>query len=56
VQQEQRLCVVCHESEKTVLLLPCRHLCVCQLCSQHDGLDACPLCRQAIAEKLDVYA
>ena len=55
-EREQRLCVICQENEKTCLLLPCRHLCLCKDCSRRSEVKACPLCRIAIQQKIDVYA
>ncbi len=55
-QKEQRLCVICQEREKSVVLLPCRHLCLCANCATHDMLDQCPLCREGIAHKISVFA
>lgn len=36
-------CVVCLTNEKSVILMPCRHMCVCEVCFTH--LDKCPVCR-----------
>jgi len=36
-------CVVCLTEPKSVILLPCRHMCVCATCFSH--LDKCPVCR-----------
>lgn len=36
-------CVVCLTEQKEVILLPCRHMCVCQSCFVH--IDKCPVCR-----------
>lgn len=55
-QNEQRMCVVCQDKEKSVVLLPCRHMCVCAACSEHAQLKNCPLCREAIAHKISVFA
>mmetsp|Transcript_38111 Transcript_38111/g.75975 ORF Transcript_38111/g.75975 Transcript_38111/m.75975 type:complete len:536 (-) Transcript_38111:159-1766(-) len=55
-QNEQRMCVICQDSEKSVVLLPCRHMCVCASCSEHAQLTTCPLCRVAIAHKINVFA
>jgi hypothetical protein len=56
LQEEQSCCVICTEESKTVLLLPCRHLCVCRKCSERSELMNCPLCRTYITEKIGVFA
>jgi hypothetical protein len=52
-----RECVVCWEEEPCVLLLPCRHLCCCEGCSQ--ALQAagkqCPMCRAAVEQHISVF-
>ena len=55
-QQEKNICVICQVETKTVLLLPCRHLCTCKECSKRVELVNCPLCRTFITEKIDVFA
>ncbi|CAK4067068.1 unnamed protein product [Aphanomyces euteiches] len=47
-------CVVCLTGTKTVLLLPCKHLCLCQKCSAMVTAE-CPLCKTKIESKTDVY-
>ena len=53
------MCSVCLEREKTVLLLPCRHLCLCSGCSAE--LEAspehgnCPMCRKYIEKHVEIY-
>jgi len=56
LQEDQSCCVICTEESKTVLLLPCRHLCVCRECSVRSELTNCPLCRTYITEKIGVFA
>ena len=53
---DRRLCVICCEKEKSIVLLPCRHMCLCEDCSEHDDLLQCPLCRRQIAHKFSVFA
>jgi hypothetical protein len=45
-------CVVCLTLPKAVLLLPCRHLCVCDACLVF--LDKCPVCRAAFEEYISI--
>jgi len=56
VQNEQRLCVICCHEERTIVLLPCRHLCLCGPCSEHESLRDCPLCRKPIQHKFSVFS
>lgn len=50
---ESKLCNVCLEKDKTILLVPCRHRCVCHTCSEK--LEICPICRTAVQEKWPVF-
>lgn len=55
-QQELKLCVICLSSEKSILCLPCRHLCLCGSCASRQEVDKCPICRLEIDEMIQVYA
>ncbi|XVF18286.1 hypothetical protein REPUB_Repub11eG0008100 [Reevesia pubescens] len=42
-EEGSRLCRNCGEEESSVLLLPCRHLCLCTVCGSN--LHICPICK-----------
>ncbi|CAG9539081.1 unnamed protein product [Cercopithifilaria johnstoni] len=52
-------CCICFIHEKSILLQPCNHICVCARCVE-ELLEAyeeplCPLCRSIITSYFDVY-
>ncbi len=51
--REQRMCRVCRCNDVSILLLPCRHLCLCKECETR--LDTCPLCRSLKNASVQVY-
>ncbi|XP_024403437.1 probable BOI-related E3 ubiquitin-protein ligase 3 [Physcomitrium patens] len=51
--REQRTCRVCRCKDVSMLLLPCRHLCLCLGCEGQ--LHACPLCRTPKNASVQVY-
>ncbi|XP_068222939.1 uncharacterized protein [Palaemon carinicauda] len=56
-ERESQLCIVCQDQVKCVILLPCRHLCLCDACRSaiitRDNI--CPVCRRPILETIRVY-
>jgi hypothetical protein len=46
-------CVCCKKEKKNVLMVPCRHNVVCQVCAEE--MVECPLCKRAIEEKIKIY-
>lgn len=51
----ERRCIICHDREKSVILMPCRHLCLCLECSNNTAVEICPKCRGIICNKIEVY-
>ena len=63
------LCTICKSGPKCVVLMPCRHFCVCETCSQAlkngstwdddkqlcNTQPTCPICRAIIADYVSVY-
>ncbi|XP_057870963.1 probable BOI-related E3 ubiquitin-protein ligase 3 isoform X2 [Cryptomeria japonica] len=51
--KEQRTCRVCRSSDVCMLLLPCRHLCLCRECESR--LSNCPLCQSFKKSSMPVH-
>lgn len=51
-------CVICQDKMKSIVLLPCRHLCLCQDCFRQlrRYRRECPMCRQPYEHSIQVYA
>ena len=51
------LCVVCMEREKKVILLPCRHICMCKACTDKIVGDSaqCPVCREHVVDSIEGF-
>ncbi|XP_078438009.1 BOI-related E3 ubiquitin-protein ligase 1-like [Wolffia australiana] len=47
-----KLCRACRRNTAAVLVLPCRHLCLCKDCA---GVEACPVCLCARTACLEVF-
>ena len=47
-----RMCKKCGERESIVLLLPCRHLCLCTMCGS--TIHHCPVCHSGINASVHV--
>lgn len=67
---ERKLCVACYTHERTVLMLPCKHLCMCDGCSsllmstaaedarrsrQEDLKPRCPVCRADVNQLMSIF-
>lgn len=51
-------CVICHENLKSMMYMPCRHLCVCKKCckSYREYSNRCALCNKEFHDIVNVYA
>jgi len=56
-QREARLCVVCIDQERTNVVVPCGHFCLCEVCTEQLPKPIkCPVCRGGAREILRVYS
>lgn len=46
-------CKICLSDEFSMLLFPCRHISMCEMCS--DRVPFCPICQQTYSEKRRIY-
>jgi predicted nucleic acid-binding protein len=55
--QSNAVCVVCMEHPKCIVLLPCRHMCLCENCGESAPakLCQCPMCREDITMTFKVF-
>lgn len=47
---ERKKCIVCCERDKCVVLLPCKHMSMCQECSEK--VKECPICKQVVVDRI----
>ena len=51
--EPSNLCVICMDAPKCVVLMPCKHYCLCEGCS---GLvQQCPVCRRKIIHSMKIF-
>ncbi|MCL7051270.1 hypothetical protein MKW94_007464 [Papaver nudicaule] len=51
--EQKMTCKVCKSNEVSVLLMPCRHLCLCKDCER--SVDLCPVCNSEKNTSFQVY-
>lgn len=57
VAEDSDLCKICLDNELDVLVMPCKHLCLCSECAdmiKNKGQN-CPMCRSAVDELIKVF-
>jgi len=52
---DANLCVICLDKPKSIVLVPCGHVCICSSCSRLSNLTNCPICRDPVNTMLRVY-
>ena len=50
---DSKLCSVCLDQDKSVMLEPCRHVCLCQECAPMQ--TSCPICRVTPTNRVQLY-
>ncbi|XP_077212342.1 putative BOI-related E3 ubiquitin-protein ligase 3 [Tasmannia lanceolata] len=51
--KNRKSCKVCRKNDVSVLLLPCRHLCLCKECES--TLDSCPICNSMKNASIQIF-
>jgi len=56
-EREDKLCCVCQDMEKCIMMLPCRHLCICARCQEllRVRTNTCPICRKPVKQMIKAY-
>jgi hypothetical protein len=54
-EKDKRLCGICQERVKKIVLLPCQHMCLCKQCLDHEKWKRCPICRQGVESNMKIY-
>jgi len=58
MEEEEHLCVVCEDGKKEIMLLPCKHMCLCKSCANKclmKQITECPMCRTKIGDSIEVF-
>jgi hypothetical protein len=49
-------CIRCKNRDRQVLMIPCRHLCLCHKCAEKkENLGLCPLCHKTVADTMSIF-
>ena len=52
-QMESKLCVVCMDAPRNMMIRPCNHYCICEKCGKR--MKKCPVCVRAVSRIEKVY-
>lgn len=54
--QNQIRCVTCKNARREVLMVPCKHLCICRRCSSNQSnITHCPLCEAPVVARMLIF-
>jgi hypothetical protein len=53
IDDEDTLCQVCFENERSEIFIPCGHFCCCASCYKNLPAPSCPMCRATIQDSID---
>ena len=53
---ESSKCVICLDATKTIVLMPCKHMVMCEECGMDSSIKTCPMCRKPIQKRFHVYS
>ena len=48
-QEDDKVCVICLDEDKTEVCIPCGHRCLCAACAAANKPEKCPVCRADVA-------
>jgi hypothetical protein len=54
-EENDSLCCICMDSKKCVLLIPCKHVCMCGTCGLREDITSCPLCVVKIENRMQIF-
>jgi hypothetical protein len=53
---EELLCVICAQTQRNIIILPCNHLCVCYACYQKlNNPKVCPFCKTPVTKTIEIF-
>lgn len=55
-EKEDKLCVVCLDKPRNVMLRPCNHYCVCETCVRQLLTRKCPICQKRFSSSEKIFS
>ena len=49
------ICPICFTNPRTIILIPCKHLCLCRECYQQMGNKKCPICKKEYSGFVEIF-